>query len=234
MPTAVITGGSRGIGKAIALQFLTQGYNIAICAQNAQTLESVSAKWQAQFPNQQILAIPCNVAIKEQCTQFAQQVLQHFSTINVLVNNAGTYIGGQVHTEPEGALQTMLDTNLLSAYHITRALIPQFLTQKKGHIFNIASIAGLQAYPNGGSYSISKFALIGFSKNLREEMKPHGIRVTTISPGATLTDSWAQVPLPPNRLMQDTDIAQTVWYAYNLNNSTVVEDIVLRPQLGDI
>jgi hypothetical protein len=98
----------------------------------------------------------------------------------------------------------------------------------------MSSIAGLMAYPNGGAYNVSKHALTGYSKTLRDELKEFNIRVTTIYPGATLTDSWSGVDLPESRFMPPNDIAQSIWDVYQLSDRTVVEDIVLRPQLGDI
>jgi len=103
-----------------------------------------------------------------------------------------------------------METNLYSAYYLTRALIGNMIKRKYGHIFNICSIASLQAYPTGGSYTISKFALYGMTKALREEMKKHGIRVTAVLPGATLTSSWDGVDLPPGRLMKPEDIADAI------------------------
>ena len=108
------------------------------------------------------------------------------------------------------------------------------IERKSGHVFTTGSIAGIQAYAGGGSYSISKIALLGFTKALREDMKPHGIRVTSILPGATYTASWEGVDLPLERFMKATDIADAIYGAYALSNQTVVEEIILRPQLGDI
>ena len=98
----------------------------------------------------------------------------------------------------------------------------------------MSSIAGLIAYPNGGAYNVTKHALTGYSKTLREELKTFGVRVSTIYPGATLTDSWAEADLPEERLMRPEDIAKSIFDIYGLSDRTVVEDIVLRPQLGDI
>ncbi len=128
----------------------------------------------------------------------------------------------------------MIAVNLYSAYHLTRALLPGMMARRKGHIFNICSIASLQAYPNGGAYSISKFALAGFSRNLREEMKPHGIKVTAVYPGAVYTDSWAGSGVDPQRIMEAGDIAEMVYAAAGLSPQATVEDILLRPQLGDL
>jgi short-subunit dehydrogenase len=106
--------------------------------------------------------------------------------------------------------------------------------RRRGHIFNMCSVASLFAYPNGGSYSITKFALLGFTKVLREELKPYGVRVTSVMPGATLTASWQGTDLPDERFMRVEDVAETIYAAYSLSQQSVVEEIVLRPQLGDI
>jgi NADP-dependent 3-hydroxy acid dehydrogenase YdfG len=108
------------------------------------------------------------------------------------------------------------------------------IERKKGHIFNLCSTASITAYTNGGAYCVSKFALYGMTKVLREELKPHGIRVTAILPGATLTASWEGVDLPPERFIQATDVAKMIWSAYNLSPGAVIEEILMRPQLGDI
>jgi short-subunit dehydrogenase len=108
------------------------------------------------------------------------------------------------------------------------------IKQKSGHVFNVCSIASLNAYANGGAYSISKFALLGFSKNLREEMKPHGIKVTAVLPGATMSASWVGASIDPHRIMEANDIATMIFAASQLSAQAVVEDIILRPQLGDL
>jgi short-subunit dehydrogenase len=110
--------------------------------------------------------------------------------VDILINNAGIFTPGSIYNEEDGLLQSMIETNVYSAYHLTRCLVPKMIEAKQGHIFNMCSIASLNAYANGGSYSISKFALLGFSKNLREELKPHHIKVTAVSPGAVMSDSW--------------------------------------------
>ena len=131
-------------------------------------------------------------------------------------------------TEEDGTLETMINTNLYSAYHLTRALLPSMMNKGSGHIFNMCSVASLFAYPNGGSYSISKFALLGFSKVLREELKTSGVKVTSILPGATWSNSWSGVDLPESRLMQAKDIAIAVWQALQMSPSAVVEEILMQ------
>ena len=150
------------------------------------------------------------------------------------VNNSGHYVPGQIHDEPESNLMSMLDANLLGAYRLTRRLVPGMIARRSGTIINVCSTASVVAYPNGGSYCIAKHALYGFSRTLREELKPHGVRVVSLLPGATMTASWAGTELPPERFMPVEDVAEMAWVAHKLSPRTVVEEIVMRPQLGDL
>ncbi|HRF24786.1 MAG TPA: SDR family NAD(P)-dependent oxidoreductase, partial [Chitinophagaceae bacterium] len=134
-------------------------------------------------------------------------------------------------------LEMQMATNLYSAYHITRTVLPAMIKQDKTinrHIFNICSIASLRAYNNGGAYSISKFALHGFSKNLREELKLHHIKVTSVFPGAVLTDSWSGFDNRNKRIMEAEDVAKMIYAATQLSPAACIEDIVMRPVLGDL
>lgn len=231
---AVITGATKGIGRAIAESLASEGYDIAVCSRSQEDLEAMQKDFALRFPQVGFLMQIADVSKKEDVLDFAQTIDNQWHRVDVLVNNAGTYLPGAIHTEGEGRLETLIETNLYSAYYLTRALLPLMIDQKKGAIFNMCSVASTTAYPNGGSYSISKFALLGFSKNLREELKPHGIKVTAILPGATWSNSWAGFDAPEERLMQARDIAEVIMSALRMSAGAVIEDIVLRPQLGDL
>lgn len=232
----VITGGSRGIGRAIAERFGKdkQEHTIIICARDKEQLEIAAKELQVQFPKTTILFKPADLSKKNQIVDFATWVLSLNIRIDVLINNAGQFLPGSIHNEAEGTLERMIEVNLYSAYYVTRLLLPEMMKVEKGHIFNMCSIASLQAYSNGGSYSISKFALMGFSKNLREELKPYDIKVTAVYPGAVYTDSWVGSGVEPRRIMEANDIAELVYAASGLSTQACVEDIVIRPQLGDL
>jgi short-subunit dehydrogenase len=230
----VITGASRGLGFSMAEAFAAEGHDLFLTSRNEVKLYNALASLQSRFPDQIIKAKPFDLASKAGATDFGNWILELGVEPDILINNAGSFEPGRIIDEPEGQLEIMLNTNLLSAYHLTRLLLPSMMKRKSGHIFNISSIAGLQAYPNGGSYSISKFALSGFSKNLRDELKPYSIKVSCIYPGAVYTDSWASTGVSPGRIMKPSDIADTIVQISKLSPQAVVEDVIIRPLLGDL
>ena len=229
----IVTGASRGLGNAIAEIFAENGHNLYLTSMNEARLKKAVEELSKKYPAITIKAKPFDLSKKEQTKSFGEWCLKNCSP-DILVNNAGSFTGANVYNEEEGALEEMIETNLYSAYHLTRAIVSTMIEKKSGHIFNMSSIAGLKAYHDGGSYSISKFALRGFSVNLREELKPYHIKVTTVFPGAAYTDSWAASGIKKERFMDARDIAKMVYAASQLSPQACVEDIILRPQLGDI
>ena len=229
----VVSGGSKGIGKAIIEKFAPQGFDIFTCARNEQDLQRLQREVESQGGTRLYFEV-ADLSHRHDVQRFAAAVLALNRPIDLLVNNTGYYEPGLITEEPDGVLESMLNTNLYSAYHLTRALVGRMKSAKAGHIFTMCSVASLFAYPNGGAYSISKFALLGFSKVLREELKPYGIRVTAVMAGATFTSSWEGTDLPPGRLMKAGDVADIIFGTYSLSEQTVVEELIIRPQLGDI
>lgn len=230
----VITGGSKGIGKAILLKFAANGFDVVTCARKEADLQKMQQEVNLLYPEIAFLYTVADLSQRKGAEHFVSFVQNLGRTTTVLVNNAGYYLPGQVHNEPEGQLVDMVNANLYSAYHVTRGLVPKMIDAKQGHVFTICSVASIVPYVNGGSYCVSKFALLGFTKVLREELKPFGVRVTAVLPGATLTDSWAGVDLPEDRFISPEDIADAVFGAYSLSKRTVIEELIIRPQLGDI
>jgi short-subunit dehydrogenase len=230
----VITGASRGIGRSIAEIFGLHGGNLFLIARNESSLLQTAEELRSAYPNIKIECQAFDLGDKKQAELCGQWINTKVDTIDVLVNNAGTFTPGNISDEPDGALEKMLSVNLFSAYHLTRTVLPKMKAAKSGHIFTICSIAGLAAYPNGGSYSISKFALLGFTKNLRLELREHNIKVTAVIPGAVYTDSWKGSGVSEDRIMKPEDIASIIYNASQLSPAATVEEIVIRPQLGDL
>jgi short-subunit dehydrogenase len=218
----------------MADRFAASGYDLYLTSRDPAKLSATSTELAARYPSIALKTFAADLAEKVQVTRFAAWIAASGATADVLINNAGQFIPGSVHDEPEGALETLMAINLYSAYHLTRQLLPAMMMRRSGHIFNICSVASTKAYPNGGAYSISKHALAGFSANLREEMKPHGIKVTAVYPGAAYTDSWASSGIDPQRFMSAADVAEMVYSASRLSPQATVEEILMRPQLGDL
>ena len=231
---AIITGASRGIGRAVAEIFAMHDYDLYLSSKNETNLLATIGELKTRFPEINIHGKAFDLGKKEQAVLFGEWINKNAGVVDVLINNAGTFIPGNVSDEPDGALETMLEVNLHSAYHVTRTMLPKMIAAKTGHIFTICSIASLAAYPNGGAYSISKYALLGFTKNLRKELQPHGIKVTAVIPGAVYTDSWKGSGISKERIMEAEDIARMIYAASQLSPQAVVEEIVMRPQLGDL
>ncbi len=229
----VITGGSKGIGRAIIEKFYSNDFDIITCARNEGDLDRLKGDLQVETQGK-IHTCVSDLSKREEIRNFLDFVRLVGKPVDVLINNTGRFIPGEILSEEEGALEEMIDTNVYSAYHVSRGIVPSMKEQGSGHVFNICSTASLMAYPNGGSYCISKFAMYGMSKVLREELKNSGVKVSTVFPGATLTASWEGAEIPEERFMKPEDIADAIHGAYQLSDRTVVEDIILRPQLGDL
>ncbi len=229
----VVSGGTKGIGRAVLTSFAELGYDLATCARNEQELKQLK-QYLEQTHGIKAHTFKADLSQKSETLAFAQFIREINQPIAALVNNSGVFVPGSVHTEEDGAFELQLTTNVHSAYHLSRQIIPIMKQQQYGHIFNVCSTASITAYTNGGSYCISKFALYGMSKVLREELKPENIRVTSVMPGATLTASWEGTDLPEDRFMPPEDVAQMMVSCFKLSNRSVVEDIVMRPVLGDL
>ena len=228
----IVTGASKGIGKAIARLYAAEGNTLLLCARNQQQLQDTASELIGLYGHP-IHTYVADLSNKEEAIAFGNWCLS-FGVTDILVNNAGKFLPGCIYNEPEGILEDMIQTNLYSSYYLTRTIVPTMIRQQSGHIFNICSIASVKAYDNGGSYGISKFAMLGFNKNLREELKPYKVKVTAVLPGAVYTDSWIGSGVDPDRIMEDNDIAIMVLAASKLSPQACVEEILLRPMLGDL
>jgi short-subunit dehydrogenase len=231
--SVIITGASKGIGKAIAMAFASKGHQLFLCARHEEVLKNTVDEIRKAYPASTVHYKAVDLSNRQEAIDFGKWCLS-FVEPDILINNAGYYVPGELWNEPEGQLEAQLAVNLLSAYHLTRTVISDMIQRGGGHIFNICSIASLDAYAQGGSYSISKFALLGFSKNLRLELKDKGIKVTAVCPGATYTHSWDGSGVEPSRIMEADDIAKMIFAAAHLSPQAVVEDIVMRPLKGDL
>lgn len=230
----LVTGGTKGIGKAIIEKFAANNFDVITCSRSNSDLQHLAKELKAAYPDTNVYVYAADLTDKHQVKTFLSAIKELKRPVDVLINNAGYFVPGEICTEPEGTLESMIQIHLYSAYYITRDIVQEMKAAKRGHIFNVCSIASMKAYPNGGSYAIAKAALLGFSRCLREELKSFDIRVTALLPGATRTQSWDGVNLPEERFMKTEDIADIVYTAYAISGRSVVEEVLIRPLLGDI
>lgn len=234
MKNIIVTGGTRGIGRAIVARFLNDGFRVFTCGSSEESVRILLSEFPGFTNTGHLIASKVDVSEKEQIFDWVKNIERISPSLEVLVNNAGIFFPGNIESEEEGVFEKTMAINLASAYHCSRMVLPLLHKAEMAHIFNMCSTASIIGYPNGGSYCISKFGLLGMNKVLREELKPTKIRVTAILPGATFTDSWSASGLPSERFMKPEDVAEAVFSAWSMSPFCDVEEILLRPQAGDI
>ena len=232
-PLALITGATRGIGRAVAEGFAGAGFDVFAVARSSDQLAEMQQAFRSAFPEQALYTKAADLSQTEAAKALSSAAVALRRPIDVLVNNAGAFVPDSL-LDKDALLPQQIATNLYSAYYLTKGLLPTFVAQGEGYIFNICSVASLQAYPGGASYCISKYALRGFSQVLRAELIQTGVRVSCVLPGAVLTDSWKGTKLPQSRFIRPEDIASALLSAYRMSPSATVEEILIRPQQGDI
>ena len=234
LPTVLITGASQGIGAAIAKVFAEEirGVRLALVARNEKNLTAVAracSKLGAKAEE-----FPCDVSSEAAVSALATAVTKRFGGVDVLVNNAGKFAGAPFTELSVADFDRMIAANLRSVFLVSRAFAPGMIARGRGDIFNMSSIAGLVAYPGGAGYSAAKFGVTGLSKVMRAELRDKGVRVCCVYPGATVSPSWDGSGVDAARLMPAEDVAQAFLDVYRLSRRTVVEEITLRPQRGDV
>lgn len=233
MSSIVITGASRGIGRAVALAFAKESdTRLTLVSRNIELLEEVAAS--CRELGAETAVHPCDVTDEDAVADLAKQVVDRWGAPDVLVNNAGLFQPATFLETTPAAFREQVDVNLTSAFLVTRAFLEPMLDARHGSIFYMASVASIRAYPSGVAYCAAKHGLLGLARSVREETRPFGIRVTAIIAGATFTPSWEGVDLPEERFMPPEDIARTVLDIVHLSDRSVVEEILIRPQPGDI
>ena len=187
---AIITGGSRGLGLAIAHRFGKAGLKLVLAARNEDELELARdglLRSRDVTNEDDILLVSCDVTDPSQCGALVDQALAAFGQVDVLVNNAGIIEVGAAEDQPLAAYERVMAVNFFAALYLSYAVMPHMLTRRSGAIVNISSIGGKFAVPHLLPYSAAKFALTGFSEGLHAELRPKGVRVTTVCPGLMRT-----------------------------------------------
>jgi len=234
-PVILITGASQGIGAAIAKVFaksLGKGVKLALVARNAKNLAATARACAKAGATAEIFA--CDVSDAAAVSAMAAAMVKRFGAVDVLINNAGVFAAAPFAETTVEDFDRIVAANLRSAFLVTKAFVPGMIARKHGDVFFMSSIAGLGAYPNSTAYCAAKFGVTGLAAVLRAETRAHGVRVCCVHPGATWAPSWSGSGVAEDRIMPAADVARAFFDIYKLGRNTVVEEIVLRPQLGDL
>lgn len=237
--TVLITGASAGIGEACARAFAREGANLILTARRVERLEAL-AKELTDEHSVQVYIRACDVRNKEDVDALILAFPEEFCGIDVLVNNAGLVIGlNKAHETPDEDVDTMMDTNVKGLLHVTRAVVPCMVKEGKGHIINISSIAGHEAYPGGAVYCASKHAVDAITKSLRMDLVDTSLRVTAISPGLVETEfslvrfngdeSKAKAVYDGLEPLVAKDIAEAVLFAASRPEHVQIADMIIFP-----
>jgi 3-oxoacyl-[acyl-carrier protein] reductase len=224
---AIVTGATKGIGRAIAVRLAEAGYNLAVCARNLADLKNLAAD--LTYTGVKIFYSAADLSIRAEVYRFAGEAAAAFDSIHVLVNNAGVFIPGAVLDEEDISFENQLLLNLNAPYYLSKYFGKMMAEQACGHIFTICSVSSKEINENAGSYGVTKSALLSLNNVLRQELSKYNVKVTAILPGSTLTPSWEGTNIPAESFIQPEDIANTLHTILNLSSGVNVEEIILKP-----
>lgn len=227
---AVVTGGTRGIGRAIAAALLSQGGDVLICGRSGSEAERVAAELGRPGPGK-CAGTACDVRQFDQVEAMLGRVVQVFGGLDVLVNNAGIAGKGAVADIPLDLWRAVLDTNLTGVFYCCRAAIPWMRKRGGGFIINISSLAGVNPIPNLSVYNASKFGLVGFSDAFMQEIRHDGIRVSTILPGSVDTEFGGRSPGLESWRLAPEDVARVVVQLLSHDPRSLPSRVEIRPSM---
>ena len=224
---ALITGSSRGIGLGIARRLGRMGARVSLCARKAADLENAASDLRAA--GIQVLAVPADVTRADEVSRLVKETQRALGPVDILVNNAGIGIFGPFHQQTDADWTAVLDTNLKSAFLTSRAVAPEMIRRKSGHIINISSLAGKSTFANGAIYCASKWGLLGLTGCMAEELRAHGIRVSAICPGSVATEFSPHAGKDPSRMLQPEDVAHAVAALVTQAPGSFISEVQIRP-----
>jgi len=205
---------------------------LALVARNAKKLRAVAADC-AQC-GADAAVFPCDTSREAAVAKLAQAVTKRFGAVDVLINNAGKFLGAPFLKLSVADFDAQIAANLRNVFLVSKAFVPAMVRRGRGDVFNMGSVASFKALPGMAAYGAAKFGVLGLSRVMREELKTTGVRVCCVMPGGTESPSWENSGVKASRLMAAEDVARAFLEIYRLSRRTVVEEIVLRPQLGDV
>jgi hypothetical protein len=236
MKQVIVTGASRGLGKAIAARFAELGYHVGLVAKNEERLWLVKEEFDQKYNQKykgKTTVFACDFEDENALEVLTQELINEFDSLDVLVNNAGLFEMGDYEVASINKLKRLMQVNVYAPYQITKAFFNQLKQDQKGHVFMIGSIVSKAPKPMVFNYSISKNALHSYTQMLREELINSKVKVTEIIPGSVNTSSWDGEEVPREDFIQTEDIVKSIINSINFGASSNVEEIVVRPMNRD-
>jgi 3-oxoacyl-[acyl-carrier protein] reductase len=224
---ALVTGSSRGIGRAIALRLAELGASIGVCGRDFQALQAAAEEVQKRTPH--VFACIADVTVSGDVSALVEKTEEALGPISILVNNAGMGLFGPVHEKTEEEWDRVLSTNLKSVFLVSRAVAPSMIHRGAGDIINISSLAGHNAFAGGGLYCASKWGLQGLSACMAEDLREHGIRVSVVCPGSVATEFSGRGPKDPTKVLTPGDVAHAVAMIATQGPQSFLSEVQLRP-----
>jgi NAD(P)-dependent dehydrogenase (short-subunit alcohol dehydrogenase family) len=224
---ALVTGGSEGIGLAIARRLGNMGARLALCARGKARL--TKAAEMLRYEGFEALPVVANVTSPKDVAALIQQTQQKLGAIDILVNNAGVGVFAPAHEVSESDWDQVMDTNLKGAWLCSKAVAPQMIRRGTGHIINISSLAGKNTFAGGGVYCASKWGLLGLSGCMAEDLRAHGIRVSAVCPGSVHTEFSPHDGKDPTKILQPDDVAHVVAMLVTQAPQSFVSAVEMRP-----
>jgi len=225
---AIVTGASRGLGLAIARRLASSGFNLFLLAKNEERLQGVKTQIESDFKTQ-VTTFACDFSNEAARNSLVKKLRATVPKVDVLVNNVGAFEMGDLTEVSDEQVERLLNINFATTFKITQAYLSEFKKNKAGFIFNIGSIVTEFPRKDLAAYTISKFALQGYTKMLCDDLKDDGVKVTEIIPGSINTSSWDGVDAPKKEFIQTKDIVDTIEMVINSSKGVNFEQIIIRP-----
>ncbi|WP_426670848.1 SDR family oxidoreductase [Mucilaginibacter sp. McL0603] len=234
MKNALITGATKGMGRSIAMAFAKEGISVAVCSRNAKDLDDFKKELLQINPQIKVFTQVADGSVKEQLLQFAAAAELELGFISIVVNNLGMFDPSSILDESDSAFEKQMNTNLMPTYHLYRYFGKTMMAAREGHIFTICSVVAINPIAEAGTYSVTKFALLGLSRVMRLEMMPYNVKVTAVIPGSTLTNSWEGTTIDKDKFVLPDDIASAIINTYKMSAGANVDEIIIKPVGGQI
>ncbi len=232
--TALITGATKGMGRSIAEKLAECGYNLLLAARNGQALAALKKQLETQRPDIHVAYFACDFSEPEQLSKLLAWIEDQGKDVDILINNVGIFKPVSVLDESDEDFNRQMQVNYVTPHRLSRAVGKRMRQNRRGHIFNISSIASREPVSTAGTYTVTKFAVRGLTHVLREELRPYDVKVTEIIPGSTLTASWEGTEIPADRFILPADIAEAIVTCLLMSKGANVEEMVIKPKYGNI